>query len=46
MKLLLGLIRPSEGTVLTLGADPTSAAGDEARSSSASCPRPSLSTPR
>ena len=31
MKLLLGLVRPSEGTVLTLGADPTSAAGDQAR---------------
>ena len=31
MKLLLGLVRPSEGTVLTLAADPTSAAGDAAR---------------
>ena len=31
MKLLLGLVRPSEGTVQTLGADPTSAAGDQAR---------------
>ena len=31
MKLLLGLVRPSEGTVQTLGADPASAAGDQAR---------------
>jgi len=31
MKLLLGLVRPSEGTVTTLGADPISAAGHEAR---------------
>lgn len=31
MKLLLGLVRPSAGSVSTLGAEPTTAAGDRAR---------------
>jgi Cu-processing system ATP-binding protein len=31
MKLLLGLVRPSAGSVSTLGAEPTTAAGDQAR---------------
>jgi Cu-processing system ATP-binding protein len=31
MKLLLGLVRPSEGKVVALDADPSSAAGDQAR---------------
>jgi Cu-processing system ATP-binding protein len=31
MKLLLGLVRPSAGTVTTLGAEPTTAAGDRSR---------------
>jgi Cu-processing system ATP-binding protein len=31
MKLLLGLVRPSAGTVATLGAEPTTAAGDRSR---------------